>query len=428
MPATDIQITKTAEEPGSKSLKVEVSIEHVQAAELDAARKYAKRAKLPGFRKGKVPLSVVRKQYREAIRETVIRELIGESWKAALDQEDLKPIADPRVRDFRFEDDAPVTFELLVEVKPELEIGRLGGFVLSHKIRPVSDEMVDHQLDELRRQKAPWVPVEGEKPKPGNLVSVSIETRAEGAEGTEGAEGADKAGETRQYQIQLGTGRAIPELEEKIMTLAPGGTLEAPVKFPDDFPDELKRGQTRRVHIELHEVKRQEPPELTDDFARELGDFDSITDLRNTVRQDLESEARREEDAEVRGQLMEQLIAANSVTAPMPMVQRALSVFAQLYEVPDDQLERFTAEFGPIAERQVQRDLVIDHVAERENLRATEDDVERRVEEIAKKRNAQPGQVYASLQKAGRLKELERSLTEEKVFNYLLEQSTIRDE
>jgi trigger factor len=246
--------------------------------------------------------------------------------------------------------------------------------------------------------------------------------------GTAGAEGAEKPGETRQYQIQLGTGQAIPDLEEKIMTLEPGGTLEASVKFPDDFPDEANRGQTRRVRIELHEVKRQDLPDLTDDFARELGDFDSIADLRRAVREDMESEARREAEAEVRGQLMEQLIAANNVTAPKPMVQRALSAFAQLYEVPDDQLDTFAAEFGPIAERQVQRDLVIDHVAEQENLRATEEDVDRRVEEIAKKRNAEPAQVYASLQKAGRLKELERNLTEEKVFSYLLEQSTIKDE
>ncbi|MFQ6046793.1 MAG: trigger factor [Gemmatimonadales bacterium] len=424
MPATPIQITKTAEEPGSKSLKVEVSVERVRAVELDAARHYAKRAKLPGFRKGKAPLGVVRKQYREAIRETVIRDLVRESWEAALDQENLRPIADPRVRDLKFEADAPVTFELVVEVKPELNLQRLGGFTLTRKLRAVTAEMVDYQIEELRRQKAPWVPVEGEKPQPADLVSVTIQPVGAAEETAE----AGQPGEAKQYQIQLGTGQAIPDLEEKIMMLSPGETLEAPVRFPDDFPDESKRGQTREVRLTLHELKRQDLPEVSDDFARELGDFDSVADLRNAVREDLESDARREADGEVRGKLMEQVIAANNVQAPKSMVQRALSAFAQLYEVPDDRLEEFAREFGPIAERQVQRDLVIDHIAERENLRATEEDVDRRIAEMAAKRQTEPGQVYASLQKAGRLRELERNLTEERVFEYLLGQSTIKDD
>jgi len=130
----------------------------------------------------------------------------------------------------------------------------------------------------------------------------------------------------------------------------------------------------------------------------------------------------------VRGELIEQIIAANSLEAPRPLVQRLLSAYAQAYEVPDDQLEKFSAEFGPIAERQVRRDLILDHVAERENLAASEEELDGRIEEIAKKRGSEPAQVYASLQKANQLRELERSLTEEKVFGYLLDQSTVTDQ
>ena len=110
------------------------------------------------------------------------------------------------------------------------------------------------------------------------------------------------------------------------------------------------------------------------------------------------------------------------------MVQRVMSAFAQAYQVPDDQLEKFASEFAPVAERQVKRDLIVDHIAEQQGLKATEEDLDDRIAEIAKKQNSDPGKIYASLEKAKRLTELERSITDEKVFKYLEEQSTITDE
>jgi trigger factor len=413
----DIQITRVKEEPGETSLRVEVPVERVQAAERKAVTYWAKRVRLPGFRKGKAPLDVVRRKYREAIRESVIQDLVTDTWKAAVDQEDLKPIADPRIKELKFEDGAPVTFELLVEVKPEITLERLGGFHLNRKVARVDDDMVEDQLDEVRRQKAPWVPVEAEQPKPGEMASVTIATTAD-----------DETDEPRQYQVVLGSGQAIPDLEEEIMKLTPGQTADASVSYPDDFPEEAKRGQHRTVRITLHEVKRQDLPELTDEFAREVGDFESADQLRSAIREDLETHAGREADSEVRRQLIEQIIAANGLEAPRPLVQRVLSAYAQTYEIPDEQLEKFAGEFGPVAERHVQRDLILDHVAERESLNATEEDVDRRIEEIARRRNAEPAQVYASLQKANQLREIERSLTEEKVFEYLLGQSTVTNE
>jgi trigger factor len=414
---TDIKITKASEEPGATSLKVEVPVERVHAAETKAASQYAKRAKLPGFRAGKAPMALIRKRYREAIRESVLRDVIGASWQAAMDQEGLQPITDPRVKDLKFEDGAPITFELMVEVKPELKLERLGGFQLTRRVRRVTDEMVEGQIDELRRDRGPWVPADRERPEMGDLVSVSITPLEEGT-----------AEESRDYQLVLGQGQAIPDLEERIMTLSRGETVDATVRFPDDYPDETKRTQARSVRVMLSEIKTQQLPDLTEDFARELGDFDSVEALRAAVRSDLEADGRREADAELRGQLVDQIVEANDIQAPRPMVQRALSAFAQAYEVPDDQLQQFATEFGPIAERQVKRDLIIDHVARAHDLKATEEEIDRRVEEIAKRRKAKPGEVYASLQKAGRLPELERNTTEEKVFSFLLEQSIVKDQ
>ena len=308
----DILIKKTAEEPGAASLAVTVPAEHVREAEERATTAYQRRARLPGFRKGKAPTAIVRKQFAEDIRQQALEDLIRESWRAALAQEALKPIADPHIHNLKWpggtETDAPVTFEFHVEVKPDLKLERLGGFRLKRTVQPVTEEQVTAQLNELRAQRAPWLPIEGEAPKLQDLVSVTIATRA-----------GDEAKDPQSYQLVLGEGRAIPEVEERILGLTPGQTLDTTVRFPQDFPEEAKRGQTRDIRITLHEVKRQQLSELDDAFAREVGDFESLEALRRTVRDDLERDAQREADARVRAELIEQIVAANRIAAPRPL-------------------------------------------------------------------------------------------------------------
>src|SRR2546427_3582807 len=235
--------------------------------------------------------------------------------------------------------------------------------------------MVAAQLNEMRAQRAPWQPVTGEKPKPNDLVQVTIATR-------EGAQVKDP----QPYQLVLGEGRAIPELEQRIMGLLPGETIDTIVRFPDDFADEAKRGQTRDIRVTLHEVKRQQLAELDDAFAREVGDFDSLEALRRAAREDLEQEAAREADARVRGELIEQIVAANRVVAPRPLVERVLYAYAQAYSIPEERWEQFATEFRPGAAAQVRRDPGLDAVVERHGLRATPEELDGRIRELAERR------------------------------------------
>ena len=222
-------------------------------------------------------------------------------------------------------------------------------------------------------------------------------------------------------------GQAIPELEERIMALNPGETVDTEVRFPDDFPEEAKRGQKRQVRIHLREVKRQEVPALDDAFAREVGDFETLEALRTTIRGDLEKDAEREADSRVREQLIERIAEANKLEAPASLVGRLTRGYAEAYGIPEDQFAAFAAEFKGAAEGQVRRGLIVDAVVEAQNLKATEKDIDARVQQLAAARNAPAGQLYASLEKSGRLKELERSLTEEKAFAWLLSQSTVTE-
>ena len=414
MPA--ILIKKTGEEPGAASLAVTVPVEQVQEAEARATSAYQRRARLPGFRKGKAPAALVKRQFAEDIRQQTLEELIRESWKAALAQEALKPVADPHIHNLKWEAGAggPVTFEFHVEVKPELTLERIGKFHLKRSVPKVTEDRVLAQLNELRDQKAPWTPVVGDKPKPKDLVQVTIATR----------EG-DAVKDPQPYQLVLGEGRAIPEVEERIMGMLPGETIDATVRFPSDFPEEAKRGQPRDIRITLHEVKRQQLPELDDAFAREVGDFESLEALRKVVREDVEKEAEREADAQLRRDLIDQIVQANRIVAPRPLVERALAVYAQAYGIPEDRWPDFAQEFRPVAEAQVRRDLILDWVVEHHGLRATAAELEQKLAELAARRGTQVAELRAALEKAKRLRDLERGLTEEKVFTFLLSQSTV---
>ena len=207
--------------------------------------------------------------------------------------------------------------------------------------------------------------------------------------------------------------------------MLPGETRETEVRVPEDHPDESRRGQSRRVRIALHEVKRQELPPLDDAFAREVGDFEDLAALRAAVRQDLEREAAREADAQVRQALLSQVIEANQVPAPESLVHRLMHGYADMYRIPQEQLGQFEQQFHPVAETQVRRDLALDALVEAQGLRATEAELDARIAQLAEGRGVPVAELYGNLQKANRLGELERSITEEKAFAYLLSQSTV---
>jgi len=416
MTATDIDIQVSQSDAASRTLNITVPLERIEKAEAETVRWYSAKVKLPGFRQGKVPLPVVKRRFAESIRQAVLEDIVRETWQKAREDQNLKPLGDPEVRILKFEPGQPLTFEIRVDVKPDIKLDRLGGFTLTRQAAKVTDEMIDAQLLQMREQRAPWVPATG-RAKEGDLIEAVIQNMDE--------ENSD-AGEP--VRFVLGQGRALPELEAQIMTMDAGGTWEGSVRFPDDHPDEAKRGTSRRVRVELKEVKRQELPELTDEFARELGPFENVDALRAAVRQDLEAEAGREADSRVRTQLIEQLGAANNIAVPPSLTERALHAYMHAYGVPEDQHARFHQEFRPVAESQVRRDLIVESIASQQNLHATPADVEQRIAEIAARRGEKPGAVRAALEKAGRLRELERGITDERVFDYLLKQSTVSDE
>ena len=408
-----IEFTPRSSEGVERHIQVSVPAEAVKDAEDKAARRYASTVRLPGFRPGKAPATVVRKKFGDAIRQEALESLVREAYQEFVEKESIKVASQPHVHDLKFEDGKPLTFELHLELRPTIQLARTNGFRIQKPQALVTEDQVTQQLEQIRDEKATWTPV-SEKPQPGDMVNVQIATAASG----NGSEG-------KSYPLVLGAGQAIPGIEELIMTAASGETVERPVKWPEDFPDEAQRGQTKTVRITLNEVKRKAAPQLDDALAREVGDFESLDALKTAVRSDLQKHAEHEIEANVRQQLIDQIVAANAFDVPKSWIQQFVQNYAEAYQIPEDQRDQFAGEFRSMAERQIRRDLVIETIAEKEGLTATEKDLDDRIAEQAEKKGANPGQIYAQLEKSGRLKEMERSITEEKVFKWLLDRNDV---
>jgi trigger factor len=405
----DIQITTKKSEGVERLLEVSIPLATVNAEEDKQARRYASSVRLPGFRPGKAPAAMVKKRFKDAIRQQVLETLVQEAFKEVMEREKLDVAAQPHVHDVKFDEGQPLTFELHLEVRPTIELKRTDGFRVTRTPTSVTEETVAEQIEKLRDDKATWTPVD-DQPRESDMVKVLLST-------PEGA--GDAMPEGRPYDLVLGGGQAIAGVEELVMELKAGETKERSVKWPDDFPDETQRGVSKNVRVTLQEVKRKSAPALDDDFARAVGDFDSLDALRAAVRTDLEEHSTRDADALVRQTLLDNVAEANPFAVPPSWVTRMIDAYMQAYQIPEEQRETFSVEFAAVAEKQVRRDMLIDAIAAQENLTASEKDVDDRVAKVAEQRKTDPGQVYASLQKAGRLPEIERSITEEKVFEWL---------
>jgi trigger factor len=410
----NLQVTEKKVDGVERLLQVEVPADIVRQAEEKAVRRYASSARLPGFRPGKAPPAMIRQRFAAAIRQETVESLIQEAYKQVLGDTEVKLAAQPHVHDVKFNEGEPLTFELHLEMQPKVELPRTQGFRVTRTIRSVTDDAVQEQIDSMREQRATWAPI-SDQPVEQDMVTVLLATADDDGVVPEGKE----------YRIILGGGQAIPGIEELIMSLKPGETAERPVKWPEDFPDESQRSTTKTVRVTLADAKRKSLPELDDAFAREVGEFDSVDALRKAVRDDLATEATREADADVRQKLIEEIIGANAFDVPPSWVNQMVGAYIEAYQVPENERQNFAQRFRAMAERQVRRDLIIDTLSEREKLTATESELDDRVAELAARRGTDVGQLYASLQKAGRLKELERGITEEKVFKWLLDQNTV---
>jgi trigger factor len=413
-----LQISVTEGERWRRHLSVTIPSAIVREEERKAAQKLASRARLKGFRKGRVPSRVIESRFGGALRQEALDNLVSTAFREALAAQELRPISEGELEDLSYEPEADLTFAIAFDVEPAFELERLGGFAVERPAHSVTDEEIESVLGRIREQNGVWQPAEAGPPEDGDLVSVKIVRLVDDEPVDAG----------RDYDLVIGQGDAIPDIEASIRTLEPGATGEFEIGFPDDFADESRRGERERIRVTLISRRTLDVPELDDDLARQVGDFETLDELRAKVREDMGKEAEQRADQVVRGRLLDLVVEANSFDVPQSMVERyADSVLGDAKDIPEDRIREFREQIRPEAERAVKRILVIERIAEAQNMRAGDDEIDARVEEIAEANNTDVAKVYAELQKAGRLEAIERELTEKAVFEFLMEQSEITD-
>lgn len=399
-----------------RTFAVTIPADLVREERRKIARTLSARVRLPGFRSGKVPESVMERRFGQALDQEIIDRLVGDAYREALASHGLTPISEGEVEEVNYQRDTDLRFSISFDVSPQVELSRLGGFAVTRPAAGVIDGDVDGVLERLREQNGVWAPVEDGRPADGDLVSVSV-TRLDATDE-----------EPRSYDLILGGGDAIPDVEAAIGTLAVGEENDFEVAFPDDFPAEERRGQQEHLRIRLEQRKVRELPELDDDFARSMGDFADLESLKARIHEDLEREAADRAEGALRSQLLDAIVEANPFDVPGTLVDRYLaSVLGDTTGADPEQVARAREQLGPEARHAVKRILVIEQVAELKGLAATDDELDHKIEEVAERTGQSPADVYASFQKSGRLEQLERDITEQKVFEYLKEQSTITD-
>ena len=374
---------------------------------------------LKGFRPGKVPAKVVEKRYGEVVDERTARAAVDEAWREAVERTGLEPVARPEIRDVRYEEGDALTFRAEVEVAPVLELERIGGFRIDRPAVDVTDADVREVLDRLRDDHAVYAPVD-RPPEEGDQVAVRITPLdAEGEPEEEEGEG-----DGDPYRFVLGEGNAIPDVEEAIRSLEPGETDDFRVSFPTDFSDEELAGNQKGIRVELLEVKARDLPELDDAFAAEVGDFESVDELRSAVLEDLRSHREEEAEEAVRRSLLDSIVEANPFDVPEAMVDRYLDrVIDAPPEADPEDVQEARRSLRPRAEEEVRRQMVIDHLMEREGFEATDEEVDARIREIADRRDSEPDEVRRQLSRSGRMEGLRHHLAVEKLFEDLKSRS-----
>jgi trigger factor len=403
----------------ARRLTITVPADEVAREKKDAAQRLSKRVRLPGFRQGKVPAGIMEKKFGPAIEQEAVEKLIGDAYRSALESEGLQPITQGSIDSIDYEPGSDLTFNVELEVRPEIELQQVGGFAVVREQPPVGDAQVDEVLQRLREENAVWKAKEGDTPVAGDMASVEI-TPLDDATSAEPAQ-------PRQYQIVIGEGQALPAVEDAIRTLKAGEEGEFDVALPAN-PEEPE-GPTRphRMRVRMLEVKAPEFPELDDEFAKSLGDFEDMAALRSRIREDMEQESAKEAERGVRMQLVQSVIQANPFEVPQSMVQQYLERVMPDREGSDaEELQQMRAQMWPAAEQALKRMLVLERIAEMESLRATPAELDARIDELAEKLGRGRGEVIGQLRKSGRLDELEQEITEDKVFAYLRSLSEVQ--
>jgi trigger factor len=382
-----------------------------------------KRAKLPGFRPGKAPAGIIRKQFAGDIRQQVLESLVPKALQKQFEAENLNVVGTPDISDVHFHDGEPLRFKATFEVLPEIELGEYKGVEVPYQDPEITSEDIDKRLDEIREQKAQYINVDPRPVEDGDYAVVSLESIG-------GVEG--EPVKTDEMQLEIAGKDTFEAFTENLRGLTPGDEKEFEVSYPADYGSERLAGRTVKFHATLKGLRRKELPEVEDDFAQELGDYRTVDELKEAIRKALFGQKQHEAQQDAKNKIIDKLVDIHEFPVPEVFVDRQIktrveqSIRGMAAEGMD--LRNLKLDWEKVREtqkdkaiREVKASLLLGKISEREHIHATRDEVDREVEKVARQQRKPVAAVHMEFEKDGTLGRIANHIQTDKTLNFLFE-------
>jgi trigger factor len=425
-----------------KNLVVEIDSSVVDAEIDKVSRDYSKAARIPGFRPGKVPTKIVRQRFRDQILHDVAHGLIPRAVDEALREKGVEPVEAPDIKDVVVEEGQPLKFTATFDTVPPIDPGDYGSIQVRRAPVVVTDAAVEEALSRLRERSARYEPVDDRGTEVGDsvlldLVRTAQKTGDEGAEASDTADNQEAASDRHDnVTVDIGAPANPPGFDEQLAGLTAGAAKSFDITYPAEYTIGELAGKTVRYDVTVKAVRKRVVPDADDEFAKDVGDFDSLAALKQRIREDLEHEAGHEAERAVRAELMEQLARRVSFDVPQALLEREIDRRVEEFvrRLIDQQIDPMKTNINWEDFRERQKDaaaeavrgaLVLDEVARRENVAVSQEQVEAEISRYAERTDRTPAAVRARLEKEGGIGRLYAGLRRERTIDFLLSRATI---
>ncbi|MBJ17817.1 MAG: trigger factor [Deltaproteobacteria bacterium] len=427
---SDLQIETNEISPVVREVAVEVESKRVDSAFGRVVKELRRTAQVKGFRRGKVPVNVVKQMYGESLAEEIERQLVRETLADAVKLAGLEPVIEPQIEAEPPVEGKAFRYKARIEVKPEVELPDLTVLSGSRPKVEVGEEELLTELESLRERQVNWVEEDDEvAAAEGHQVTIDFVGTIDGEAFDGGtAEGVD---------LELGSGRMIPGFEEQLVGATSGEQRDLQVPFPDDYGNEELSGKDAVFAATVTAIKRKELPELDDDFAKDLGDFETLDDVKDKIREGLQSQRQHASDHALHKSLLDDLVTRTSFEVPPTLVERQLENQLRQFEqqmqsrVPQDDLRARLAQMREEgwddARRRVQETLLLETVAKSAELEATDEEVDARLDEMAESQGVDSKMMHDMADAQGWKSAVAAEVVERKAIEHLVEGAQISE-
>jgi len=412
-----------------KKVSVEIPGDDV-TKEVDSFYKdLGKKAKIKGFRPGKVPRNILERYFKDYVKAEVVQKLIGESYPKALTEANLEPVSPPVIDPGEFNEGKSFQYSAVIDVKPDIKLEGYTGLEIEGKKEELKDEEVEQRLKSLQNLHANLKTVsEGRPIQAGDYVIVDYEASV-GGKPLEGAKAVD-------FTVEVGSGQFIPTFEEKLIGLNPGEEKEIEVSFPEDYGYQKWAGKTILFHVKIKEIKEKILPVLDDEFAKDLGDYSSLEELKTKLRGEIEKEKELALERQLKDQVVDQLLEANPFEVPESLVEEQakalasdmkLRLAAQGVDLKNLGVteEKLQGDYQAMAQKQVKTFLILEKIASQEGIAVTDEEADERLKEMAEKMHQKFDVVKRYYEKNGLLPEVKAGILRDKTLHFLLEKANV---